>query len=171
MTAPTPTGGVADRGRHLQRDLGFWGLMFVSLGSIIGSGWLLGALTAATVAGPASLISWVLAAVMLLVIALVHAELGGAYPLAGGTARFPSFAFGPLAAFSAGWMTWLQAVSIAPIEVEATLSYTAHISWVNRNTTLLDPHGSLTGSGLVIATVFMLAFTVVNIVGVRLLSE
>jgi len=47
---------------HLSRDIGFWGLMFVSLGSIIGSGWLLGALTAATLAGPASLISWVLAA-------------------------------------------------------------------------------------------------------------
>jgi len=25
---------------HLSRDIGFWGLMFVSLGSIIGSGWL-----------------------------------------------------------------------------------------------------------------------------------
>ena len=45
--APTTTGSV-DSGRHLRRDVGFWGLMFVSLGSIIGSGWLLGALTAAT---------------------------------------------------------------------------------------------------------------------------
>lgn len=25
-------------GKHLRRDVGFWGLMFVSLGSIIGSG-------------------------------------------------------------------------------------------------------------------------------------
>src|ERR1039458_4966093 len=74
---------------HLSRDVGFWGLMFVSLGSIIGSGWLLGALTAATLAGPASLISWVLAAIMLALLALVHAELGAAYPAAGGTARFP----------------------------------------------------------------------------------
>ena len=32
---------------HLQRAVGFWGLTFVSLGSIIGSGWLLGALGAA----------------------------------------------------------------------------------------------------------------------------
>src|SRR3954470_2698307 len=48
---------------HLKRSVGFWGLTFVSLGSIIGSGWLLGALNAVKVAGPASLISWVLAAV------------------------------------------------------------------------------------------------------------
>src|SRR6202043_2481917 len=50
------------QGRRLHRSIGFYGLMFVSLGSIIGSGWLLGALKAAEVAGPASLISWVLAA-------------------------------------------------------------------------------------------------------------
>ncbi|HTJ72259.1 MAG TPA: APC family permease [Actinospica sp.] len=166
-TAATPGTGT----RRLQRDIGFWGLMFVSLGSIIGSGWLLGALTAATVAGPASLISWVLAAGMLLVLALVHAELGGAYPFAGGTARFPRFAFGPAAAFTAGWMSWLQSVSIAPIEVEATLSYTAHIGWVARNVTLLNTNGDLTGTGIAVASAFLLLFTLVNIVGVRMLSD
>ena len=42
----------------LKRSVGFYGLMFISLGSIIGSGWLLGALNAAKVAGPASILSW-----------------------------------------------------------------------------------------------------------------
>ena len=44
---------------HLHRDIGLLGLTFVSLGSIIGSGWLLGALYGAEAAGPASLISWI----------------------------------------------------------------------------------------------------------------
>jgi len=156
---------------HLSRDIGFWGLMFVSLGSIIGSGWLLGALTAATLAGPASLISWVLAAFMLALLALVHAELGASYPAAGGTARFPRFVFGPLAGFTAGWMAWLQAVTIAPIEVEATLSYVDHISWVNSHVNILRVNGTLTPSGLLIAGVFMLAFTVINLVGVKAMAE
>ncbi|MFJ6217074.1 APC family permease [Streptomyces sp. NPDC092296] len=156
---------------QLHRSVGFWGLLFVSLGSIIGSGWLLGALTAATIAGPASLISWVLAAVMLAVLALVHAELGAAYPVAGGTARFPFFAFGPLAGFTAGWMAWVQAVTIAPIEVEATLSYSDHIDWVRRDAALLHPDGTLTGTGLTAATGFMLLFTAVNVVGVKLLAD
>src|ERR1700761_5508468 len=108
---------------QLRRDVGRVGPTFVSLGSIIGSGWLLGALYAAQAAGPASLISWVLAGVMLAVLALVHAELGAAYPVAGGTARFPFFAFGSLAGFTAGWAAWLQAVTLAPIEVEASLQY------------------------------------------------
>jgi amino acid transporter len=169
--ATTTSGGAVGSDRRLRRDVGFWGLMFVSLGSIIGSGWLLGALTAASLAGPSSLLSWVLAAVMLALLALVHAELGAAYPIAGGTARFPAFVFGSLAGFSAGWMAYLQAVSIAPIEVEATLSYSDHIGWVHDNITMLHADGTLTGTGLLVASVFMLLFVIINIVGVKLLSE
>lgn len=162
---------VIGSGHHLRRDVGFWGLTFVSLGSIIGSGWLLGALTAASAAGPASLLTWILAAVILALLALVHAELGAAYPIAGGTARFPHFAFGALTGFAAGWMGWLQAVAIAPIEVEATLSYMDHIGWIQRHVTILHSDGTLTGSGLIIASVFMLIFMAINLVGVKWLSE
>lgn len=48
-----------------RREVGLTALMFVSLGSIIGSGWLLGALTAATSAGGASIASWLLAGVVI----------------------------------------------------------------------------------------------------------
>jgi amino acid transporter len=64
--------------------------MFTSVGSIIGSGWLFGALAASLVAGPAALISWVLGGAGMLLLALIHAELGGMYPVAGGSARFPT---------------------------------------------------------------------------------
>ena len=121
----------------LRRSVGFYGLMFVSLGSIIGSGWLLGALNAAETAGPASIISWVLAAAMLSVLALVYAELGAAYPVAGGTGRFPYFSHGPLAGFTAGWASWLQAVAIAPIEILAAITYVNSISAVNENFAML----------------------------------
>src|SRR6478609_8301721 len=164
-----PAGG----GAHLRRTIGFWGLMFVSLGSIIGSGWLLGALGAAQTAGPASLISWVLAAAMLAVLALIYAELGGAYPVAGGTARFPYFAFGALAGFTAGWAAWLQAVAVAPIEVEASLSYLNSVGFIHDHFNMLknDGSGSLNGLGLLVAAVFMLLFTALNLMGAKLLSE
>jgi amino acid transporter len=155
----------------LRRDVGFWGLMFISLGSIIGSGWLLGALTAAQVAGPASILSWILAAVILVVLALIHAELGAAYPVAGGTARFPLFAFGSVTGFTAGWAAWLQAVAIAPIEVEASLSYLNSIGWVKDHLNLLTKDGLLTLSGFFWATLLMILFTVINTVGVKFLSE
>jgi amino acid transporter len=141
-------------------------LMFVSLGSIIGSGWLLGALTAATSAGGASLVSWVLAGVIIVLLALVHSELGAAYPLAGGTARWPRLAFGSLGGFTAGWVAWLQAVTIAPIEVEAALSYLDH-KWHG----LINEAGALTTTGLGVAVALMLLFTIINVLGVRWLAE
>lgn len=160
----TSTSGTGGPG--LKRTVGLTSLMFISLGSIIGSGWLLGALTAAKAAGGASLVSWILAGVIIIVLALVHAELGAAYPLAGGTARFPRLAFGSLAGFTAGWVAWLQAVTIAPIEVEAALSYLDHIF-----PGLVDENGSLVGIGFVIAIVLMLVFTLINIAGVNWLAE
>src|SRR5215471_7603900 len=126
----TTTGTTAGR---LQRSVGFYGLMFVSLGSIIGSGWLLGALNAAQVAGPASVLSWVLAAFMLSLLALTYAELGATYPVAGGAARFPYYSHGPIVGFTAGWASWLQAVFIAPIEVLACIAYVNSVSWVNQH--------------------------------------
>jgi amino acid transporter len=155
----------------LERSIGFWGLTFVSLGSIIGSGWLLGALGAAQTAGPASLISWVLAAFIILTLALIHAELAAAYPVAGGTARFPYFAFGALAGFTAGWTAWLQAVAVAPIEVEACLSYLNSVHSIHEHVNMLNSDGSLNGLGLIFAAILMLLFTVLNLMGAKFLSE
>jgi len=160
---------------HLKRTVGFYGLMFVSLGSIIGSGWLLGALNAAKVAGPASVISWILAALMLTVLALTYAELGGAYPVAGGTGRFPYFSHGPLAGFVAGWTSWLQAVAIAPIEILAAITYVNSIKKVNENFPMLHTTGSKAGllneRGFIIATILMVLFTAMNLAGAKFMSE
>src|SRR5689334_10932725 len=159
----------------LKRDVGFYGLMFVSLGSIIGSGWLLGALNAAEVAGPASVLSWMLAAVMLSMLALTYAELGATYPVAGGSGRFPYYSHGPIAGFVAGWASWLQAVFIAPIEVLAAITYVNSVSWVNEHFNMIhkvgDSAGLLNGQGLVVALILMVLFTGMNLAGAKFLSE
>src|SRR6202161_2819086 len=103
--AATPPAPVQEH--QLKRAIGLRGLTMISLGSIIGSGWLLGALTAAKVAGAASLVSWVLGGAVLAVLALVHAELGSTYPVSGGTARFPFMIFGAIGGFTGGWMAWV----------------------------------------------------------------
>src|SRR5919198_2198514 len=113
----------------LRRDVGLIGLMWASVGSIIGSGWLYGAQKAVVVAGPAALISWIIGAIAIVLLALVHAELGGLFPVAGGTARYPHYAFGGLAGMSFGWFSWLQAATVAPIEVYAMIGYAGHWSW------------------------------------------
>jgi amino acid transporter len=156
--------------RHgFRRDVGVLGLMFVSLGSIIGSGWLFGALYAAQEAGPAALVSWGLGAGFMLVLALVHAELGGAYSVAGGTARFPHYSHGSLVGFTMGWVWWLGAATVAPIEVEAALQYFTHyLPWL---TATSGGETVLTVQGYAIAVVLMAVFTVVNILGVARLAK
>jgi amino acid transporter len=166
MTQASVRSSGSDAQPGFRREVGLMALMFVSLGSIIGSGWLLGALTAATSAGGASIVSWLLAGMIIVLLALVHSELGAAYPLAGGTARWPRLAFGSLGGFTAGWVAWLQAVTLAPIEVEAALSYLDH-KWHG----LINGLGALTPVGLGVATALMLLFTVINILGVRWLAE
>src|SRR5215470_12082777 len=165
----------SSRAGHLKRSVGFWGLMFVSLGSIIGSGWLLGALNAAEAAGPASILSWLLAAAMLSLLALVYAELGATYPVAGGGARFPYYSHGPIAGFTAGWASWLQAVFIAPIEVLAAITYVNSVSWVNMHFNMINKVGPnaglLNGPGLVVAVILMILFTAMNLAGAKFLSD
>jgi amino acid transporter len=153
---------------HLKRDVGLRGLTLISLGSIIGSGWLLGALGAAQSAGPASLVSWILAGTILATLALVHAELGSTYPVSGGTARYPFLAFGSLGGFTGGWMAWIQSVTIAPIEVEAALSY---LQANFPHSGLNNVNGTLTGLGILVAAGCMAVFTFINIMGVRWLAE
>lgn len=154
---------------HLKRDVSLIGLLFVSLGSIIGSGWLFGALFAAQIAGPAALLAWVGGGVGMLLLALIHAELGGMYPVAGGSARYPHFSYGSLVGFAIGWITWVGAVTVAPIEVEAALQYAAnYFPWLTSTTGGIT---ILTGAGIVVAAVLMLLFTIVNLFGVKLLAE
>jgi amino acid transporter len=167
-TQTTESGGAGTE-QKFHRDVSRIGLLFVSLGSIIGSGWLFGALTASTVAGPAAIISWILGALVMLILALVHAELGSMYPVAGGSSRYPHFAFGSLAGFVIGWAVWVGAVTVAPIEVLAALQYLTHYFPF-----LTDTTGGvtvLTGTGIVISIVLMALFTVINLIGIRLLAE
>ncbi|MDI5961782.1 APC family permease [Streptomyces sp. SL13] len=152
----------------LRRDVGLIGLMWASVGSIIGSGWLYGAQKAVVAAGPAAVISWLIGAVAIVLLALVHAELGGMFPVSGGTARYPHYAFGGLAGMSFGWFSWLQAATVAPIEVEAMIGYAGHWSFAQG---FEHANGTLTPSGIAVAVLLMAVFVAVNFLGVRVLAN
>ncbi|MFG3055859.1 APC family permease [Kitasatospora sp. NPDC048239] len=162
------TGTGAPAHRSLRREVGLIGLLWASVGSIIGSGWLFGAKNAVIVAGPAALISWGIGAVAIVLLALVHAELGGLFPVAGGTARYPHYAFGGLAGMSFGWFSWLQAATVAPIEVEAMIGYAGHWEFAK---SFLNDNGTLTTSGFIVAVLLMGVFVAVNFLGVRVLAR
>lgn len=163
--APT-TGGVG-----LRRDIRLIGLTWMSVGSIIGSGWLFGSQLALKAAGPAALISWGIGAVAIIILALVHAELGAMYPVAGGTARFPHYAFGGAVGASFGWFSWLQALTVAPIEVLAMISYGQHYGFAKGFMAQRAGESVLTPSGIVVAVVLMAIVTAINFLSIRKLAN
>ncbi|MCW2933171.1 MAG: yveA [Actinomycetia bacterium] len=151
----------------LKREIGLIGATWASETSIIGSGWLLGSFAAAQLIGGASVIAWLIGAVAIIILALVHAELGGMYPVAGGTARFPHLAFGEGAGIAFGFFSWLQAVTVAPIEAYAVIHYAAY--WWHG---IYDPNanggnGNVTHWGFVLEVVLMAIFTALNFIALR----
>jgi amino acid transporter len=157
-----------EQGAKLKRHVGIVGLLFASVGSIIGSGWLFGALTAAQEAGPAAVVSWAIGGVMILLIGLVYAELGSMLPLSGGVVRFPHVAFGSFASFSSGWITWVAVGTTAPIEVEGALQYaTKYAPFTESHTVAGETVHTLTTLGYVTAVFAMALFVAINYIGIR----
>ena len=152
---------------RLRRDIGLLPLFMVSAGSVIGSGWLLATLNASKVAGPAAIVSWVIGVILLIGIALIYAELGSTYPISGSTARFTWIHAGTLGGFFAGTFSYLQAMAVAPIEVEATLGYLSAKVWHG----LVTPAGLLTTKGLFVAIGFMFVFTALNLLGIKWMAR
>jgi amino acid transporter len=161
VAAATPT----DVG--LKRELGLIGAAWASETSIIGSGWLFAPLTAAILVGGASVLAWVIAGVVVILLALCHAELGAMYPVSGGTARFPHFAFGSAAGVGFGFFAYLQAVTIAPVECFAFMNYASYYwpSLYNHTT------GNVTGRGFALTIVLMAVFVAVNFLAMRIFAR
>ena len=159
----------------LDRGVGFLGLLWASETSIIGSGWLFGAFGAAVIAGPSAILGWVLGSVIILVLALVHAELGGLFPVSGGTSRFPHYAFGSFAGATFGWASYLQAASVAPIEVLAAIQYLSTSHWARHffhvNPAAGAAGGTLHGFGYLAAAIMLLLFVIINLVGIRFFAR
>jgi amino acid transporter len=148
----------------LKRDAGRIGLLFASIGGMVGSGWLFGALNAAKIAGPAALISWVIGGIAVLLLALVYAELSTLFPRPGAVIVFPKLCFGSLAAQIMSWVNFLAYVSVAPVEAVAVVSYAN-----NFYPGLVVPaSGVLTLEGLAASVVLMVLFLVINLLAIRL---
>jgi amino acid transporter len=151
----------------LKREMGLIGATWASETSIIGSGWLFAPLTAALLIGGAAILDWVIAGAVVILLALCHAELGAMYPVSGGTARFPHFAFGSVAGIGFGFFSYVQAVTIAPIECFAFMQYASYY-WPS----IFDPKtGNVTGVGFVLTIVLMAIFTAINFLAMRIFAR
>ena len=140
----------------------FSGVM-LALNSLIGSGWLFGAGTAAKVAGPAAIISWIIGAVIIISIALTYVELGAMFPESGGMSRYAQYSHGSLLGFIAAWANWISLITLVPMEAVASVQYMSSWPWSWANWTHHFVSGvNVTPMGIFVVFIFMVIFTLIN---------
>ncbi|MEV3989076.1 amino acid permease [Streptomyces sp. NPDC049837] len=104
----------ADLDPDLDRGLRPRHLTMLALGGVIGAGLFVGTGQGLAVAGPAVLVSYLLAALLALAVMRMLGELAAAIPASGAFSVYADRALGRWAGFTSGWLYWwITAVAIA----------------------------------------------------------
>lgn len=144
---------------ELKKEIGFYGLTMVAVGSCIGSGIFI---TPSDIAaqlgnGSAIILVWLIGGVVALTGSLTFAELGNRFPQAGGVYVYIREAFGSLWAFLYGWciLTVITSGAIAAL----SLTFARYL-----NTFIpLDKTGMI-----IVGATSIIAVTLINVMGVKL---
>ncbi|MEI8084121.1 MAG: amino acid permease, partial [Actinomycetes bacterium] len=114
IIAETSEGG--DDG--LKRTMGLTALTMFSVGSIVGTGIFVILGVAVPIAGPAVVLSFVLAGITCLFSALSYAEMAGTIPISGSSYSYTYATMGEIIAWTCGWCLMLEyGVSVAAVAV------------------------------------------------------
>lgn len=142
---------------ELKRTLGIWQAAAVSIGAIIGAGIFVLIGVASGLAGPAVILSFVLAGLAAFFTALSAAELSSFITESGGSYIYTHHAFGRFWGFIVGWMQsadYIIGASAVSIGFAGYLIYFLHIP-------------PTTAAIVIIACLLPLALAVVNLRGMR----
>jgi APA family basic amino acid/polyamine antiporter len=159
--------GPQQGGRHrLSLVYGTRDLVVLGLGVMIGSGiFSIAGQEAATTAGPAVILSFVIAGAACLLSALSYAELSSTMPVAGSAYSFTYVAFGEIWAWVIGWALILELQLAAAVVSRAWSLYATQL--VNDVGTLAGIAGRPTGLD-VFALALLLLLAVIVAIGARL---
>ena len=142
---------------ELTRSLGFWGAAGIGIGAIIGTGIFVLIGVAAGIAGPAVILSFIIAGFVALLTGLSTAELSSFIHESGGSYIYTTKAFGDFPGFIVGWMKsfdYIVGASAVSVGFAAYLTYFLGIP-------------ATTGTLIVIATVWPLVLMVLNLKGIK----
>jgi len=94
--------------KELERDLGLPSVLAISIGAMIGSGIFILPALALDIAGPAVILAYLLAGLLVVPAALSKSEMATAMPEAGGTYSYIERGMGPMLGTIAGVGTWFS---------------------------------------------------------------
>ncbi|KRN32482.1 amino acid permease [Weissella halotolerans DSM 20190] len=155
-----------------KKKIGLFQLVMLSLGALIGSGWLFGSWEAARIAGPAAILSWIIGGIVIGTIAYNYIELGTMFPQSGGMSKYAQITHGSLLGFIAAWANWVSLIALIPIESIAAVQYMSTWPWEWASWTHEFFHGTgLTTTGFAAVFIFIIIFTLLNYWSVGLLTK
>lgn len=153
----------------MDKQLSALGLLWISITSMVGSGWLFGSLYSAHFAGPAAIIAWPIAGFLLLFVALSYAELGTMFPQANSLACLPLYTHGRLTSIIISSMTWFSLAILPVIETQGLIQYAS-----NYLPGIIIRHGvsyQNTPLGYLLSLVILMSFVLLNYFGMRLFAR
>ncbi|MEV0492460.1 amino acid permease [Streptomyces atratus] len=132
-------------------------LTMLGLGGVIGAGLFVGSGAGIAVAGPAIVVSYLIAGTLAMLVMRMLGEMSAAIPASGSFSVHAERALGRWAGFSVGWLYWFLLVVV--LAVEATAAATIAHGWVPA----VDQWAWV--------LVFMVVFTVANLTAVKNFGE
>ncbi|WP_447034678.1 amino acid permease [Streptomyces sp. DSM 118878] len=140
---PSPAAGAA-----LTQGLKGRQITMISIGGVIGAGLFVGSSAAVATAGPAVIVSFLLAAALVVLVMRMLGEMAVANPDTGSFSTYADRALGRWAGFSIGYLYWWFYILVIPIEAiaagEVVAGLTSVPSWIPALAVIL----ALTGSNL-----------------------
>ena len=91
----------------------------ITIGGIIGAGLFVGSSTSIATIGPACIVSYGIAGLVILLVMRMLSELAAAHPGLGSFTEFARLGLGEWAGFTCGWLYWYFWVIVVPIEAIA----------------------------------------------------
>ncbi|MGW7395957.1 amino acid permease [Streptomyces cyaneofuscatus] len=154
---PTPSGASTTPAEPLEHGLKQRHLTMLGLGGVIGAGLFVGSGAGIAVAGPAIVVSYLIAGALAMLVMRMLGEMSAAMPASGSFSVHAERALGRWAGFSVGWLYWFLLVVV--LAVEATAAAQIAHGWVPA----VEPWAWV--------LLFMVVFTAANLAAVKNFGE
>ncbi|MBB5913264.1 GABA permease [Nocardia transvalensis] len=131
-------------------------MTMLAIGGAVGAGLFVGSGSVIRTAGPAAVLSYTVAGVLVLCVLRALGEMVVARPVAGSLAEYARIALGPFAGFTVGWLYWYMYVIL--VGAEATAGAAILADWIDL-------------PQWVLAAALLVVMTAVNLISVRSFGE
>lgn len=158
--------GTPDKGKHLRKEIGFLELFIIGLAGAVATAVFFSQVEMTALAGPGSLIAWLVGIFFYFTIGLTYIELSQTYPEAGGPSRYSIYSHGVVTNLINATADLIWYLFIPPIEAFATIEGLYFIF-----PQLLNKQGYPTLLGAIVGVVILIAYIPFNYYGIKLFAK